>query len=244
MKKTFNLSDAEVMVKVAQRKALLEQAEAVVKADRVSKLDVFVLDYLNRNNISIAALNVPEVKEMIRNQLSRSFTYQPSAAILSEADLLQQQAYAVLPETVKSEMWGPDTCGCNLFAIYDTVLGYADSIQTYLTSSCAEHANLTLEETHDTVHEECYRKNKIYRALLEHEADIQDLDLSELQTNEDGSQARVLKAGIEYAWAWVGVGNSRILRVEIKGVNLSKTKKDALRSWCDNRFGAGKVEIA
>lgn len=70
MKKTFNLTNAEIIVKLAQRKALLEQANAKEQADRESQLDGFVTDYLNQNGLSATALE-PTVKETIRDQLSQ-----------------------------------------------------------------------------------------------------------------------------------------------------------------------------
>jgi len=227
MNKTIDLSNTEIIAKVAERKRLLKENADDQRAERKVQLDKFVMDYL------VANAMMPEDFDFVLELLEPSFVYQPSDGLLAIIAIREQQAYETLGRNIQTEMWGLDTCGCRLFALYDSVIGYGDTIQTYFANTCPEHGGLGFDERHDVVHAENKRKNNILRALCGHEG-------LTLGTDDGAGQ---LKSGIEYVWSFSGDGATRVLTVQLTGITLSAQKKTALQNFCDTKFGVGKVVI-
>lgn len=140
--------------------------------------------------------------------------------------------------------WKPDTCKCNIEEIYvgTEIIGGGQVLE-----KCDAHKDVADADLYGVLYSnpdgENKRKNRFLRILLGHE-EIKDLGLEELKTNPDGSNAGLgLKPGIEYIWTFEGLGYDRKLKVEVKGATLAKEKTDAIIALCDNKFGAGKVEM-
>ena len=130
--------------------------------------------------------------------------------------------------------WEPDTCDC------------------------------VIEETHNPSDPTYGVKfNRVITKCPAHQA-IPDIDLySVIQTNPDseqkrknlletelladdvvgvgGSLDRRYKDGVKYKWSF---DTNRILNVTIEGAVLTLPSKALLRTFCDNRFGSGKVVIS
>jgi len=214
MNKTINLSSVEIVAKVAERKRLLKANADDTRNERKTQLDAYVRAYLAANAMML------EDYDFVLDMLEPSFVYQPSDGLLAIIAIREQQAYAILNRNIKTEMWAPDTCECRLFALYDSVAGYDNSIQTYFANTCLEHGGLGFEERHDVVHGEGKRKGGVYRALCGHEG----LNLG----TDDG--AGQLKSGVEYAWSFTGIGATRVLIVQITGIALTPQKKTLLKN--------------
>ena len=139
--------------------------------------------------------------------------------------------------------WKPDTCGCLVEEIYSgsEIVGGGRVLE-----KCPVHQSVADADLYGVLYSnvdgENKRKNQILRILLGYEG--LDFGLQEMK-KQDGKDAGFgLKDGIEYAWSFDGVGSNRVLRVEVKGSNLTQTQKDSIKVLCDTKFGSGKVEIA
>lgn len=168
------------------------------------------------------------------------------------------------------KIWKPDTCDCILEEIYDQTFDSnagdftwvpdpADSSKQIkvrgrfvvtgisggqILFKCPTHQTVDDRDLYDVIlNGENRVKNKFLRLLLGHE-DIKDLGLEEDRLNPDGTQTRELKTGLEYLWAFEGEGKDRILKVEVRGANLTRPKKTEIETWCDTKFGLGKVRFS
>lgn len=140
--------------------------------------------------------------------------------------------------------WKPDTCNCLVEEIYNgtNIVGGGAVLK-----KCEDHAGVPDNELYGVLYlnpdGENKRKNQMFRILLGYE-EIKDLGLEEMKKNEKGEDAGLgLKVGIDYIWSFEGTGANRVLKVEIKGANLSKIQKDAIKALSDTKFGEGKIEI-
>lgn len=156
--------------------------------------------------------------------------------------------------------WKPDTCECHVEEIYDgsVIVGMGRVLR-----KCEAHRDVPDEELYGVLYAnpdgENKRKNIVLRVLLGYE-EIRGLGLEEMKYNPDGTEAGLgLKVGIEYRWSFSGTGKDRILQVEVRGGEnkhknailrmllgheaLTGAKKDSIRTLCNKKFGAGKVEI-
>ena len=140
--------------------------------------------------------------------------------------------------------WKPDTCECEVEEIYN---GTEIVNGGQVLSKCIAHQSVSDTELYGVLYAnpdgENKRKNQMLRVLLGYES-VKGLGLEETKKNQDGSDAGLgLKEGIEYKWNFEGSGKDRVLQVEIKGANLTKAQKDAIKDLSDTRFGVGKVGI-
>jgi hypothetical protein len=62
-----------------------------------------------------------------------------------------------------------------------------------------------------------------------------------VDTLPDGSKQ--FKGDVNTSWAWEGKPPNRVLKVSLKGSEVSQTVKNAIATKLNNRFGAGKVEL-
>lgn len=122
---------------------------------------------------------------------------------------------------IRTTRWSPDTCGCVLEYAWDDTLPADERVHTFtvLVAKCPDHiALLADQETYDQVLSENTRKNHV-------------LEL-----------ARGIVINIEredYVWSF---NAARRLRAEFPGM-LTGAQKAQLRQACNNKFGAGKVEV-
>jgi hypothetical protein len=140
--------------------------------------------------------------------------------------------------------WKPDTCDCIVEEIYQgtEIIGGGQVLR-----KCEDHSTISDAELYGVLYAnpdgENKRKNQMLRILLGLE-DVKGLGLEDVRKNADGSDAGLgLKQGVEYRWSFEGTGKNRVLKVEVKGANLLKLQKDAIKDLCDKKFGVGKVEI-
>lgn len=128
------------------------------------------------------------------------------------------------------QRWKPDTCGCIILEESGT------SAYNSHEFVCPSHTGLTAEQLALVPLEHNIRKNKVdsaFRSLL----------TSTLTETDADSGAIVYKKGITFNWSYSGTGESRVLSVNITGVNLTTNQKNTIQSWCDTNIGAGKVII-
>ena len=140
--------------------------------------------------------------------------------------------------------WKPDTCECLMEEIYNgtEIVGGGQVLK-----KCSAHTSVADNELYGVLYSnpdgENKRKNQMLRILLGYES-VKGLGLEEIKINEDGSEGGLgLKKGIEYSWLFEGIGKNRVLKVDIKGANLSNAQKSAVKSLSDTKFGLNKVEI-
>ena len=140
--------------------------------------------------------------------------------------------------------WKPDTCECLVEEIYNgtEIVGGGQVIK-----KCVAHQTVPDNELYGVLYSnpdgENKRKNQMLRILLGYE-DVKGLGLEEIKFNDDGSMGGLgLKRGIEYSWSFAGTGKDRVLKVEVKGANLSVPQKAAIKALCDTKFGMGRVEM-
>lgn len=139
--------------------------------------------------------------------------------------------------------WKPDTCKCEIEEIYS---GTEITGGGQVITKCLAHKDVADEDLYGVLYAnpdgENKMKNQVFRILLGYE-EIKDLDIAEEKFEKGKSQGLELKDGIEYDWHFEGEGASRVLKVEVKGTDLTQEKKDQISDLCIEKFGEGKVEI-
>jgi hypothetical protein len=144
----------------------------------------------------------------------------------------------------RKQIWRPDTCGCVLEQTYDPDLP-ASTWTAVPISKCSAHAAVPDGQIYNVLYQnadgENKRKNQFIGAALGYE--IGDVGLGETKTNPDGSTYITFKAGVTVTWTFSGEGAGRVLNVTISGANLNASQKNAIATFCTNRFGAGRVVI-
>lgn len=139
--------------------------------------------------------------------------------------------------------WKPDTCECVVEEIYNgnEIVGGGQVIK-----KCLAHTAVADQDLYGVLYAnpdgENKRKNQVHRLLLGHDS-IKNLGLEQTITNPDGTQTVEFKNGISFNWSFNGVGADRVLTVNVTGVTLTNTQKNAIRTFVNNKFGIGKVEI-
>ena len=141
--------------------------------------------------------------------------------------------------------WQPDTCKCVVEEIYPENPG--DPITGgQVLFKCEAHADVPDEELYGVLYAnpdgENKRKNLMHRALLGHDT-VKGLGLEQRKQRPDGTEVTELKDGVEFDWSFEGQGKNRVLKVNVKGANLTSPQKAALRDLSEAKFGANKVSI-
>lgn len=209
------------MVDVAKRASLLRKlAEEEQKEKQNAFLD-FVKQKLIENNIPEDVLHDETSRDVLLSSLGKDFVFEPTQRVQQKLQALKDEAYGVLPQNIQTERWKPDTCGCELFAVYPVVNGEADleNRQTYHTVVCADHEGLNTEEIHHTIRNENTLKNVFEKALIE------STDLAE-NVVLGGSQSLALKKDYEYAWKFEGKGKDRVFVPTIKEKSIDENGKE------------------
>ena len=139
--------------------------------------------------------------------------------------------------------WHPDTCNCIIEQTHDPV-NPAYGVQfSKVVKKCLIHEAVPDNQLNDVIYANAdsdqKRKNILESYILETAA----LGLSNTTLNPDGSTIRIWKSGVTYKWSFTGTGENRVLNVEITGINLSSSIKNAIQNWCDSTFGMAKVKI-
>jgi hypothetical protein len=165
--------------------------------------------------------------------------------------------------------WSPTTCGCEIIEYKDengdikpVTLQEAQTLhrqifQNYPNDTvdpdtnpqrplnhCAAHVEIgDAKEIYATMMQEGKIMCGVHRILLGLES-IKDLDLHE-EKKVKGSTEMIsdFKENIEYKWHFEGSGKTRKLIARVVGTNLTKSQKDAIKSLCDQKHGAGRVDI-
>lgn len=133
--------------------------------------------------------------------------------------------------------WRPDTCGCDIEYEWDDALPLESRTLSYHATrkTCAEHAGLSGVALYTAIVDNNQRKNRVHGYLLE------DNDLAENFTAEDGQVYLRFKQGIGFGWQWTGADNDRVLEITVFGISLTIPQRNKIQNWLDNNFGAGKV---
>lgn len=137
--------------------------------------------------------------------------------------------------------WSPDTCKCVFEYEWDSDLSADSRVHTLknVVNACSEHQILKNNSANHYagVLDENVRKNKVHGQLLTVSS------LSEIFTNEDGSESLVFKKGIGFNFSWTGLNENRVLNISIFGINLTNQQKTSVQAWCNTNLGVGKVVI-
>lgn len=140
------------------------------------------------------------------------------------------------------KIWRPDTCECEVEEIYegDTIKGGG-----VVLNKCTAHASVPDAALYGVLYSnadgENKRKNLIERALLGFEGT--NFGLHETVVNSDGSTTVRFKNGISFTWSFSGTGAGRVLNVSVVGATLTTPQKNAVTTFAQTKFGAGKVII-
>lgn len=136
-------------------------------------------------------------------------------------------------------LWGPDTCGCEIEFEFDDELPEASRVHTAATiiKTCPAHSTIDIVDKHDhydTVLKENQRKNIVHGQIMEQFPHLVD---------DKGDKGKSLKEGINYKFEFQGTGKNRTLNIELEGANLSTADKKKIKDLSDTTFGNGKVTI-
>lgn len=134
------------------------------------------------------------------------------------------------------QRWWPDTCGCCIEQRH----GEGNGVQfERVVEKCAVHTSVPDAQLYGVLYEnqdgENKRKNHVEYAL------VSDPIIGLGTLGPSGHYE--WKPGVGFNWSWSGSGSSRVIEVTVYGVNLNGQKKARAQSWCDTRFGAGKVLV-
>lgn len=144
--------------------------------------------------------------------------------------------------TINITQWSPDTCQCVFDYEWDGSLPVDQRVHTLknVVDKCVDHSVVAVNPaTHyATVLDENVRKNKVYGQLLTLTG------ITQMVAQPDGSVVTTLKDTVKFNHSWTGANSSRILKASISGATLTNQQKNAIQSWCDTNFGAGKVSVA
>lgn len=247
MEKILQDTNLEILVKVAKRASLLRKFQEETLLERNKAFDTYVKNQLTAQGISEDVLHDQHSREVLFNSLGKGFVFNPDQKVKNKLQAIEDEAYTLLPKDIQTEMWSPDTCGCKLHRVCKMV-GEEYVCQTFETMLCEAHEGLTYEDVHDAVKVENTSKNLIEGELLKDESLSDEIPDEESGVTSESlgagkSRPRKWKKGIKYEWSFSGKGKNRVLNVEVKGANLTKQKKDAVKSFSDTKFEEGKVNI-
>jgi len=209
-------SDAEILARVAKRRAFKMQAQAAEREAHAKALDAHVRAKCAELGIGADVLE----HEASREQLTRAFkgSFRPSLDLASagKAAVHRMCAAQELPDCCKSERWATSDCQCVVERVYHC--DCPEDSHTFHAEPCAAHAGMSNEELHDVLEEETRRRGGVHRWL-----DAEGIDCSAL------------------SFAWSGSGASRTLIVQ--GVALGERTKD-FAALVDGLSGKVEVEVA
>jgi hypothetical protein len=237
------LTNDEIAVKVAQRRAILDDAVRVEREDKKRDFETFLAAYRLRPRVAalVDAANVAGYRaatiEAIGDNIRREWLYVQSAEVATKIQTTKDTGYAIIPITLQTELHQETTCVCSLHAVYEKA--NPTYKQTFQVTQCPDHAGLTVAETHDAVHGERARVRRVERILLADEAPELVLALFVV----DASGEHVFRPGVTYVYSFSGVGLTRLLTIEAQGGVLTVLQKTNLQTHCDTVFGLAKVLV-
>lgn len=124
---------------------------------------------------------------------------------------------------LKTTLWRPDTCGCEIEYQWDTNEPEETRVHTLsrIKAKCQDHSSSTDQEVHDSVSKENKHKNKVLAAIME-EVD----SIGETFIDDDGKSSRRFKKGLEPKWEF---NAQRKLKIKpIQGDNHEKVTIDKI----------------
>lgn len=136
---------------------------------------------------------------------------------------------------IKTTLWRPDTCGCEIAYDWDSESDQNTRVHTVsrIVKACPAHQGMSKDVHFPKVVEENQRKNKAHALILENMPEL----VTEI-TNDDGSKTKKLKAGIEFRFSF---DETRKLKVELVGAT-AKHKSD-IQTIANTQLGASKIDI-
>lgn len=210
MRRLIQGTDAEILARVARRRALNGRVAREERDAKEQALRVHVAARLRESGIDESVLDDQATRRAMMDAYRPRFVHTPTAAQRAKLDAIKALARAELPDEIKSERWSVGDCHCVLQRIYyrDT----PDDAQTFHAVPCAAHESLpSLAALHDVIREETLRRGRTHR-FIDH-----------------------MVPGIEVRFVWSGSGSSRLL-----GVVAAMTAEQAstFRQWAAQEFGA------
>lgn len=209
MNKILDISDIEMLARVAKRRALNFKIHQEQENDKRLEFDQFIANSLDEAGIGKEILSDPISREVIQNGLKTKFKYKQSKANENKIKQLKREANEVLSDELKAEIWKSDDCGCVLQRIYHPDNPF-DS-HTFDAVKCESHKDLNMVDLHHTINEETLRRSEIQRHLHNNYEGI----ISERK--EDNSLKNKDEVITEFKWE--GQGKERILKVKLSGVD-------------------------
>lgn len=228
MRRIIPGTDAEILARVARRRALNERAAQAEQAARRKALRRHIRQRCVALGIDVSLLDDDAASSTLMHSLAVDFVYAPDPDDEAAIDAAKAEARAVLSDTIKSERWTVGDCGCVLERVYhrDT----PEDSQTFNTAPCASHAGMAIDALHDTIEDETLRRSSVHRYLHEHHGDVL------CATSEEGALVDLPDA---ISFAWEGQRRKRILRVRAPA--LTPAQRDALIAWADATFGRREI---
>ena len=228
MNKLLPYSDLEILTRVAQRRAMNHKIQQEEINDYRLALDQYIAQQLDAANIDKTLLSNVLSREILFNSLKENFQYVPRPENIIKIDAMKSQANSILPDSIKGEKWSTGDCGCTVQRIYHKEDGPGSS-QTFHAKNCSEHLSLLIEDLHDTINDETFRRSSIHRFLNDNFVGI----ISEI----DASGVTKNKEGVDIEFTWEGKNKERILVVDVKGVVLSNQDKQEIVDFSKATFG-------
>lgn len=143
---------------------------------------------------------------------------------------------------MRTQIWSPDTCGCQ---VEETLDENHECISSRTVRKCSIHDVVNDDELYGVLYAnpdgENKRKNLVHGILLGC-GRTKGLGLEEEKTNKDGSKGGIgLKQGLKYNWHFTGSGKDRMLHFEVEGTNISQADRKRIKDECEEKFGKDKV---
>lgn len=227
MNKLLPYSDIEILARIAQRRAMNHKIQQEEINDRRLALDQYVAEQLDAANIDKTLLSDTLSREVIFNTLSSQFQYTKTPENIAKLANMKAQANAILPDDIKCERWSTGDCNCTVQRIYhkDT----PENSQTFHKVNGACHADLNINDLHDTINEETHRRGNMHRHL--HEAYVGIIS----EIGPDGAIRN--KNGVDIKFTWEGNNKERILVIDVTGAVLTTKDKGDIIASANRLFG-------
>lgn len=209
MKKIVPYTELEILARVAERRSIKYKIEEEKLNDKRLMLDQYVAQRMDKAGLDKTLLSDPLSREILFNAFKKDFNYVRSQESEQKIQLLTTKANNLLPDNIKSEIWKPGDCKCELHRIYDK--NNPTDAQTFYKHNGDCHKNLTLEDLHDTIDEETTRRASIHKYIEENVGNI------------------------NISFEWEGQDKDRIMIINDKGM-IDNQKKQLIKQQFENAF--------
>ena len=231
MRRLIQATDAEILARVARRRALNGRVAREEQQARRKALRRYIRSRCEELGIDVALLNDDTSREALTRALAQGFTYAPAAEDAAIIGALRAQSSEALSDSIKSERWATGDCQCVVERIYhrDT----PGESQTFHAIPCAAHAGMALDALHDTLEDETQRRARVHRYLHEHHSDV---------LCAVGPDGEIIERPGAISFTWEGQRRKRVLVVQLGAGLLDAEQRQALVAFADTTFGRKQID--